>query len=261
MRARTSFTCLLLGLFVPSVLVATSPYKVTFVLDMREEIAARRFDPAKASVGVRGSMPPLSWGSTMPAVDPEGDGLYEVTVTFPAAPFGGQPVPYKFKIEAEADRGGGWEDGNNRRVALDTPAQTVRRRFNEPPPPIAPTLTGDLRRHDGGSSFGGLVTVHIGLKHPEVFGSLLAVTPSVWWDEHVLLKTVAALPGKTAQRIWKLGADLAYLEQEDGEHDEIAWASRVEPLLRFLWERAEPPRTKQPVYSESRNGGAAHGDS
>ena len=55
--------------------------------------------------------------------------------------------------------------------------------------------------------------------------------------------------------------DLAYMEQEDCEHDEIAWASRVEPMLRFLWGRAEAPRTKQPVYSESPNGGAVHGDS
>jgi predicted alpha/beta superfamily hydrolase len=100
------------------------------------------------------------------------------------------------------------------------------------------------------------------LKHPEVFGSILAVSPTVQWDGEVILKTIAALPAKTPQRIWadmgtregegmiplarrlrdallakgwKLGADLGYMEQEHAHHDEISWASRVEPMLRFLY--------------------------
>jgi len=114
----------------------------------------------------------------------------------------------------------------------------------------------------GGASHGGLVSLHLGLKHPDVFGNLLVVSPSVPWDDHAILKTVAALPAKTAQRIWvdmgtregdemlagarrlrdalaakgwKPGVDLHYLEQERGGHDEIAWAARVEGMLRFLW--------------------------
>lgn len=116
----------------------------------------------------------------------------------------------------------------------------------------------------GGASHGGLVSLHLGLKHPDVFGNLLVVSPSVPWDDHVILKTVAALPAKTAQRVWvdmgtregdemltgarrlrdallakgwKPSVDLLYLEQERGGHDEIAWAARVEGMLRFLWGR------------------------
>lgn len=116
----------------------------------------------------------------------------------------------------------------------------------------------------GGASHGGLVSLHLGLKHPDVFGNLLVVSPSVPRDDYAILKTVAALPTKTAQRIWvdmgtregdelltgarrlreallakgwKPGADLKYLEQEraGAGHDEIAWASRVEGMLQFLY--------------------------
>jgi hypothetical protein len=40
-----------------------------------------------------------------------------------------------------------------------------------------------------------------------------------------------ALTGKG----WKPGSDLEYLEQENGQHDEISWASRVEGMLSFLY--------------------------
>ena len=54
----------------------------------------------------------------------------------------------------------------------------------------------------GGSSLGGLLTMHLGLRHPAVFGRLAALSPSVWWDDCVLLREVEALPGKLPMRIW-----------------------------------------------------------
>jgi predicted alpha/beta superfamily hydrolase len=114
----------------------------------------------------------------------------------------------------------------------------------------------------GGSSLGGLVSVWLGLEHPDVFGNVLAVSPTVWWDNFVTLTKVAALPRKVPVRIWvdigslegdnavsgarrlrdalekkgwKLGSDLEYLEQEGGQHDEISWGSRVEEMLLFLY--------------------------
>ena len=114
----------------------------------------------------------------------------------------------------------------------------------------------------GGASYGALVSIWLALEHPQVFGNVLAVSPAIRWDDYVLLKKIAVLPrmvplriwvdigsleGDTAvsgsQRLrdalagkgWKLGRDLAYLEQEDGQHDEISWASRVEGMLSFLY--------------------------
>ncbi len=113
----------------------------------------------------------------------------------------------------------------------------------------------------GGSSLGGLVSVWLGLEHPDVFGNVLAVSPTVWWDDFVILEKVAALPRKAPVRFWvdigtlegdnavsgarglrdaliakgwEPGTDLEYREQEGGRHDEISWASRVEGMLTFL---------------------------
>jgi predicted alpha/beta superfamily hydrolase len=39
-------------------------------------------------------------------------------------------------------------------------------------------------------------------------------------------------------RGWREGKDLKYYEAEGAEHNERAWAQRVEPMLRFLF----PPK-------------------
>lgn len=114
----------------------------------------------------------------------------------------------------------------------------------------------------GGASLGGLVSVWLALEHPRVFGNVLAVSPTVWWDDFVILKKIAALPRMVPVRVWvdigtlegegavsgarrlrdalvekgwKPGTDLEYVEQEGGQHDEISWASRVEGMLSFLY--------------------------
>lgn len=114
----------------------------------------------------------------------------------------------------------------------------------------------------GGSSLGGLVTLHIGLEHPQVFGALAVLSPSIWWDRRAVLDRVEALPTRLPWRIWldvgtaegrdtvrnaralkalllqkgwRTGADLHYLEAHDAPHAESAWAARVEGILEFLF--------------------------
>jgi predicted alpha/beta superfamily hydrolase len=114
----------------------------------------------------------------------------------------------------------------------------------------------------GGSSLGGLLTLHLGLRYPTAFGRLAALSPSVWWDDCVLLRDVKALPGKLPFRLWldagtaegadtlentralrdalvakgwTVGDDLAYLEALGGEHNELSWGARVEDVLKFLF--------------------------
>ena len=116
----------------------------------------------------------------------------------------------------------------------------------------------------GGASLGGLVSLWLALEHPQVFGGVLAVSPTVWWDHNVIVTKIAALAGPLpvrvwvdvgalegreavsgarrlrdalAQKGWKLGQDLEYFEQPDGQHDEISWGSRVERMLTFLDKR------------------------
>jgi predicted alpha/beta superfamily hydrolase len=127
------------------------------------------------------------------------------------------------------------------------------------------TFPGAANTAIGGSSLGGLLTLHLGLRYPTAFGKLAVLSPSVWWDDRVILHEVQALPGKRAQRIWLdvgvregercvgdsrllrdalvakgwvLGEDLSYFEAEDGEHNERSWGARVTPMLEFLF----PPR-------------------
>ncbi len=114
----------------------------------------------------------------------------------------------------------------------------------------------------GGSSLGGLVTLHLGFAHPGVFSRLAALSPSVWWDRRAILKTVRQARPKPKLRLWvdmgtaegrsglddaRLlkaalvgagfveGVDLHYAEYEGGTHSEGAWAARVGPMLEWLF--------------------------
>ena len=44
------------------------------------------------------------------------------------------------------------------------------------------TLSGAANTGLGGSSLGGLLTIYLGLKYPQVFGKLAVLSPSVWWN-------------------------------------------------------------------------------
>jgi predicted alpha/beta superfamily hydrolase len=117
----------------------------------------------------------------------------------------------------------------------------------------------------GGSSMGGLVTLHLGLRHADVFSRLAAFSPSVWWDQRVILRTVARYKGAARPRVWldmgtaearyglgdarllrnalaragwAEGDTLAYSEHEGARHSETAWAERVGPMLEFLFPKA-----------------------
>jgi len=114
----------------------------------------------------------------------------------------------------------------------------------------------------GGSSLGGLVSLYLGLRTPEVFGKIAALSPSVWWNERMILRFAAAVPANPLPRVWlDVGTreggrtvedverfrdvllrkgwqperDLHYQRFEGAEHNEAAWASRVGPFLQFLF--------------------------
>ncbi|HEX3472580.1 MAG TPA: alpha/beta hydrolase-fold protein [Silvibacterium sp.] len=116
----------------------------------------------------------------------------------------------------------------------------------------------------GGSSLGGLVTLYLGLKYPEIFGRLAVMSPSVWWNH----RSIVGYVNETAPRMhhhpriwldvgdaegrrtladtdlldrrlessgWRPERDIHYERVKGGTHDEAAWAQRVGPLLRFLF--------------------------
>ncbi|MDB6114642.1 MAG: putative hydrolase of the alpha/beta superfamily [Lacunisphaera sp.] len=124
------------------------------------------------------------------------------------------------------------------------------------------TLTGP--RHTGlvGSSMGGLVALYFALWHPRVFGQVAAMSPSVWWDDRVVLRDFSKLKKKPAVRLWldmgtaepgwegirllrdillskgwREGDDLAYHEISGAEHSEHAWAARIGGVLQWMLPR------------------------
>ncbi len=125
------------------------------------------------------------------------------------------------------------------------------------------TLDGPEFTGMGGSSLGGLVTLYIGLRHPEIFGKLAALSPSVWWRYGAILRMIRDNPvpeprpkiwldigtGEGTRHTrdarllrellvckgWQPGIDLAYLEDEGAGHSESAWAARMPWVLRFLF--------------------------
>lgn len=114
----------------------------------------------------------------------------------------------------------------------------------------------------GGSSLGGLVSLYLGLRQPRIFGKIAALSPSVWWNERVILRFASTTSVKPLPRIWldigtregprivddverfrdiligkgwQLDQNLHYERVEGAEHNEAAWAQRVGPFLQFLF--------------------------
>jgi predicted alpha/beta superfamily hydrolase len=118
----------------------------------------------------------------------------------------------------------------------------------------------------GGSSLGGLVSLYLGLKYPDVFSRLAVMSPSVWWDRRVILRHVRDARPKPPLRLWvdmgtregryhldnarllrtglvksgwAEGEDLHYEEVAAAGHTESAWADRFGRVLEFLFSYRE----------------------
>jgi predicted alpha/beta superfamily hydrolase len=125
------------------------------------------------------------------------------------------------------------------------------------------TLRGPEHTGIGGSSLGGLVSLYLGLRYPEVFGRLAVMSPSIWWDRRSILKVLTGvgnselrariwldagdaegprtqpdaelLAAQLVRQGWERERDLRYEWIPGGTHDERAWAERVGPMLRWLF--------------------------
>lgn len=113
-----------------------------------------------------------------------------------------------------------------------------------------------------GSSLGGLITYHMGVTYPQVFGKLAVVSPSIWWDNRLAVREVKAMKAKLPLKVWvdiggregtdgvedakafrdalvakgwTLGKDLIYYEDSNADHSEISWARRFPTILMYLF--------------------------
>lgn len=138
-----------------------------------------------------------------------------------------------------------------------------------------PDLTGL-----GGSSLGGLVSFYLGLSRPDVFGRLMVMSPSAWWNRTMILEFIRSLKAKSTTRIWldigtregkftphyvrtmrdhlvkagwRLTDDLHFLEVKNGEHNEKAWGERAGRALEFLYRMRRPGFALNIPSSEKRD--------
>lgn len=110
-----------------------------------------------------------------------------------------------------------------------------------------------------GSSLGGLVSLYAGLKYPETFGRVGALSPSIWWNERSILmayQQATRLPlkvyldsgtegGEQPQDVRDLvgvlnhrgfhNRTLYYFIQEGAQHSEYFWSMRLPLALQFLF--------------------------
>jgi predicted alpha/beta superfamily hydrolase len=114
----------------------------------------------------------------------------------------------------------------------------------------------------GGSSLGGLISLYLGLRYPQVFTRLGVLSPSIWWNQRSILNFVSMADPKPELRIWlDIGTgegqrhvhdtellhrlllrkgwqdevDLRCTLVPDAVHNEDAWAARFGEVLSFLF--------------------------
>ncbi|HEX6099435.1 MAG TPA: alpha/beta hydrolase-fold protein [Thermoanaerobaculia bacterium] len=145
---------------------------------------------------------------------------------------------------------GGGRSGDYARFLIEELKPAIDARFR--------TLPDAEHTAVGGSSLGGLVSLDLALKHPEVFRAAAVMSPSVWWSGRAILGDVDAFGGP-APRMWldiggreggealndartlrdriaaKGWSDFEFYEDRRADHSERAWARRVRQVLEFLF--------------------------
>jgi predicted alpha/beta superfamily hydrolase len=134
---------------------------------------------------------------------------------------------------------------------------------------LKPLVDAELRTKPGredtvilGSSLGGLISSYAGVKQPNTWGLIGAMSPSVWWDNEVILSVVATTGTTRPLKVWVDSGDsgasndgvdgarrlaaayralgyvddvtLVHVVQQGATHTESAWATRLPWALQFL---------------------------
>ena len=124
------------------------------------------------------------------------------------------------------------------------------------------TLADVANTHIGGSSLGGLISLYAGISRPDVFGTIIAMSPSIWWSNGKIIDWVLSHDLSTRNgKIWmdmgteELANSLAktrelakaistnfpdydgfeYREFKSATHSESSWRSRIHIVLSFIF--------------------------
>jgi predicted alpha/beta superfamily hydrolase len=154
---------------------------------------------------------------------------------------------------ADPKKGGGGRADDHARMIEEELKPLIDQRFR--------TMPEGEHTSIGGSSLGGLAALYLALRRPHIFKSAAVMSPSVWWDNRVIVKEVENFGDSERPRVWldiggREGAEALtdarllrdrmlakgwnrdnffYYEDRRGDHSERAWAGRVRQMLEFLF--------------------------
>ncbi len=161
---------------------------------------------------------------------------------------------YEYTPVRDAVQGVGGKAGEYGRMLIDELKPWIDAHYR--------TRTGAADTGLGGSSLGGLVTLYLGLRHPNVFGRLAIMSPSLWWARRHMIDRARRLRKKLPLRIWldcgtgegymtlhnvrmlknvflrlgwQSGVDLHYQEANGATHSEREWGARSGAMLQALF--------------------------
>ena len=128
---------------------AQTPDTLYFLLDMRNPLESGWLNPTVETVGLRGNQSPLSWSSTYPAHDPDGDGYYEAEVPFEVTQ-DSLVFSYKIKVDGSDNPDNGWQSGRNHSITLQKGiSKRVRLAWEDEAAPPPSTITGNVATIEG----------------------------------------------------------------------------------------------------------------
>ncbi len=126
----------------------------------------------------------------------------------------------------------------------------------------------------GGSSMGALAALWMAALDPGQYGRLLVMSPSVWWRQGVVLRTLRRHPIDPATRVWVHAGihegpavvsdsralcdvlhgtgvrTLRYVEDEDGHHTEATWAGQLPEAIEWLYGEGGPASADRTTLDE-----------
>ena len=215
---------------------STTPHAVVYLQD-----GQNLFDPATSYAGDWNLIPGLERAGS--------EGIAPILVGIPNM---GRRRRYEYAPFRDIIHGGG---GGDRYLAFV--AETVK------PLVDASFRTRPERSHTviAGSSLGGLISLYGLFRYADVFGAAGALSPALWFAGGAILRFVEELTdlsvgrlyldvgtgegSETLRNVRRLrevllaagrvpGRDFSYVEEEGGEHDELAWGRRFGEAMPFL---------------------------
>jgi predicted alpha/beta superfamily hydrolase len=188
------------------------------------------------------------------------DGVEAIVVAIANA---GKRRIYEYAPFTDPRHGGG---GGDRYVGFvsETLKRMIDRDFRTEADPESTAIAG--------SSMGGLISLFAAYRRPDVFGSVAALSPSLWFAGRAMLRYLEAMRHHLHPKVYldiglhepthavadvrslrdrllaaghRDGDTLHYVEDESGGHDEETWGRRFSRALPFLLGVA-PPRGDGP---------------